>query len=153
MAPTQLIKTIFLMMSLTLASSLELEEPHDNFKEGWYTNATKIMTALYKEMTAAQTEEFGNFMANLKSLWQNTTSDVLGKRIDNFETFGDEMKNSSYTDLQMDQLKRTLQGYQLAYVKMVINVFNLEPEDFGMTPDGFCQVLQICHPKVNSCLS
>ena len=46
--------------------------------------------------------------------------------------------------LQLSTLQTYTMAMQEAYVKRVIEVFNLKPEDLGTNPQYFCEVFEFC---------
>merc|ERR1711936_925373 len=58
--------------------------------------------------------------------------------------FQEKSDKGEVTSAELSTLQTYTMAMQEAYVKRVIEVFNLKPEDLGTNPQYFCEVFEFC---------
>merc|ERR1719203_1486031 len=58
--------------------------------------------------------------------------------------FQEKSDKGEVTSAELSTLQTYTMAMQEAYVKRVIEVFNLKPEDLGSNPEYFCEVFEFC---------
>jgi len=127
------------------------ENPHEKFNQSFYQKAQSYTASNWRKMTAGDVDDFSQYSNKLEAGIRKKMAEVLGLENDpNLSTddmakiFQEKSDKGEVTSAELSTLQTYTMAMQEAYVKRVIEVFNLKPEDLGTNPQYFCEVFEFC---------
>ena len=124
------------------------------FDQRFYQKAQSHVVSNWWKMTAKEANDFSKHTSKLEEIIFMKMADILGLQNNpNVSTLStDDMANIFQENMDKGEVTSaellTLQMYTLAmqeaYVKRVIELFKLKPQDLGTTPQYFCEVFEFC---------
>jgi len=127
------------------------ENPHEKFNQSFYQKAQSHTASNWRKMTAGDVDDFSQYSSKLEAGIRKKMAEVLGLENDpNLSTddmakiFQEKSDKGEVTSAELSTLQTYTMAMQEAYVKRVIEVFNLKPEDLGTNPQYFCEVFEFC---------
>merc|ERR1711971_1030361 len=127
------------------------ENPHEKFNQSFYQRAQSYTASNWRKMTAGDVDDFSQYSNKLEAGIRKKMAEVLGLENDpNLSTddmakiFQEKSDKGEVTSAELSTLRTYTMAMQEAYVKRVIEVFNLKPEDLGTNPQYFCEVFEFC---------
>ena len=131
--------------SLRLASprQVELHNPSIYQKAKSYTKRRKL--------SAGAVDDLAQYSSKLEKAIHRKMAEMIGlendSNLSNDEIatlFLEKIDSGEVTPAQLSTLQAYTTALQEAYIKRVIKVYNLTPEDLGLTPQYFCDVYEFC---------
>merc|ERR1711971_1424417 len=127
------------------------ENPNEKFNQSFYLKAQSYTASNWRKMTAGDVDDFSQYSNKLEAGIRKKMAEVLGLENDpNLSTddmakiFQEKSDKGEVTSAELSTLRTYTMAMQEAYVKRVIEVFNLKPEDLGTNPQYFCEVFEFC---------
>jgi len=127
------------------------ENPNEKFNQSFYLKAQSYTASNWRKMTAGDVDDFSQYSNKLEAGIRKKMAEVLGLENDpNLSTddmakiFQEKSDKGEVTSAELSTLQTYTMAMQEAYVKRVIEVFNLKPEDLGTNPQYFCEVFEFC---------
>ena len=127
------------------------ENPNEKFNQSFYQKAQSYTASNWRKLTAEDVDDFSQYSSKLEAGIRKKITEVLGLENDpNLSTdvmdkiFQEKSDKGEVTSAESSTLQTYKMAMKEAYVKRVIEVFKLEPEDLGTTPQYFCEVFEFC---------
>ena len=130
------------------------EYPNEKFNQRFYQKAQSHVVTNWWKMTAKEANDFSKYTSKLEDVIFMKMADILGLQNnpnvstlstdDMAKIFQENMDKGEVTSAELLTLQMYTLAMQEAYVKRVIELFKLKPEDLGTTPQYFCEVFEFC---------
>ena len=130
------------------------EYPNEKFNQRFYQKAQNHVVTNWWKMTAKEANDFSKYTSKLEDVIFIKMAEILGLQNnpnvstlstdDMAKIFQENMDKGEVTSAELLTLQMYTLATQEAYVKRVIELFKLKPEDLGTTPQYFCEVFEFC---------
>ena len=104
-----------------------------------------------RKLTSGAVDELAQFSTKLEKAIHKKMAEMIGlenhsdlSNEDIATLFLEKIDSGEITPAQLSTLQAYTTALQEAYIKRVIKVYNLKPEDLGLTPEYFCEVYEFC---------
>jgi len=125
------------------------ESPHENFNVSFYKKAQNYTETHWREMTVEDANTFSQYSLHMENGIRQKMAEFAGNPNLSFEEMTkiiqEKIDDGGITSAEISTLQKHTLATQEAYVKRVINIFDLGPEDFNTTPEYFCEVFEFCN--------
>ena len=128
--------------------------PDEKFSQSFYQKAQSHVATNWWKMTAKEANDFSEYTSKLEDVIFMKMAEILGLQnnpnistlstSDMANIFQENMDKGEVTSAELLTLQQYTLAMQEAYVKRVIEVFKLKPQDLGTTPKYFCEVFKFC---------
>merc|ERR1712002_710726 len=124
------------------------DSPHENFNVSFYKEAQKYTEAHWREMTVVDANTFSQYSLYMENGIRQKMAEFAGNPDLSFEEMTKliqkKIDDGEITSAEISTLQKHTLATQEAYVKRVINIFDLGPDDLDTTPEYFCEVFEFC---------
>jgi len=124
------------------------EVPHEKFDVIFYKNAQKYTEDHWREMSAGQANDFSQYSVQLETRIRQKMAEYAGNpnlSVEDMSTIIQKKINEGdLTSAEISVLQAHTMATQEAYVKRVIEIFDLSPDDLDTTSKIFCDVFEVC---------
>ena len=130
------------------------EYPNEKFNQRFYQKAQSHVATNWWKMSAKEANDFSKYTSKLEDVIFMKMAEILGLQNnpnvstlstnDMANIFQENMDKGDVTSAELLTLQMYTLAMQEAYVKQVIEVFKLKPQDLGTTPQYFCEVFKFC---------
>merc|ERR1711962_150739 len=131
--------------------------PHEKFDSRFYKNAQNYTEAHWREISVGEANDFSQFSTHLETRIRQKMAEFAGDPTLSVEEMSTiiqkKINDGSLTSAEISVLRAHTMATQEAYVKRVIEIFNLEPADLDATPEIFCDVFGVCQSTTATTLS
>merc|ERR1712025_93251 len=125
------------------------ESPHENFNVSFYHKAQNYTETHWREMTVEDANTFSQYSLHMENGIRQKMAEFAGNPNLSFEEMTkiiqDKIDDGGITSAEISTLQKHTLATQEAYVKKVIKIFDLRPEDFNTTSEYFCEVFEFCN--------
>jgi len=104
-----------------------------------------------RKLTAGAVDDLAQYSSKLEKAIHRKMAEMIGLETDSnlsnediAQLFLEKIDNGEITPAQLSTLQAYTTALQEAYIKRVIKVYKLKPEDLGLTPQYFCEVYEFC---------
>ena len=104
-----------------------------------------------RKLTSGAVDDLAQYSSKLEKAIHRKMAEMIGLENDSnlsnediAKLFLEKIDNGEVTPAQLSRLQAYTTALQEAYIKRVIKVYNLKPEDLGLTPEYFCEVYEFC---------
>ena len=104
-----------------------------------------------RKLTSGAVDDLAQYSSKLEKAIHRKMAEMIGLENDSnlsnediAKLFLEKIDNGEVTPAQLSTLQAYTTALQEAYIKRVIKVYNLKPEDLGLTPEYFCEVYEFC---------
>ena len=104
-----------------------------------------------RKLTSGAVDDLAQYSSQLEKAIHRKMAEMIGLENDSnlsnediAKLFLEKIDNGEVTPAQLSTLQAYTTALQEAYIKRVIKVYNLKPEDLGLTPEYFCEVYEFC---------
>jgi len=131
--------------------------PHEEFDSRFYKNAQNYTEAHWREISVGEANDFSLFSTHLETRIRQKMAEFAGNPTLSVEEMSTiiqkKINDGSLTSAEISVLQAHTMATQEAYVKRVIEIFNLDPADLDATPEIFCDVFGVCQSTTPTTLS
>ena len=104
-----------------------------------------------RKLTSGAVDDLAQYSTKLEKAIHKKMAEMIGLENDSnlsnediSKLFLEKIDSGEVTPAQLSTLQAYTTALQEAYIKRVIKVYNLKPEDLGLTPEYFCEVYAFC---------
>ena len=104
-----------------------------------------------RKLTSGAVDDLAQYSSQLEKAIHRKMAEMIGLENDSnlsnediAKLFLEKIDSGEVTPAQLSTLQAYTTALQEAYIKRVIKVYNLKPEDLGLTPEYFCEVYGFC---------
>ena len=104
-----------------------------------------------RKLTSGAVDDLAQYSDKLEKAIHKKMAEMIGLENDSnlsnediSKLFLEKIDSGEVTPAQLSTLQAYTTALQEAYIKRVIKVYNLKPEDLGLTPEYFCEVYEFC---------
>ena len=104
-----------------------------------------------RKLTSGAIDDLAQYSSKLEKAIHRKMAEMIGLENDSnlsnediSKLFLEKIDSGEVTPAQLSTLQAYTTALQEAYIKRVIKVYNLKPEDLGLTPEYFCEVYEFC---------
>ena len=104
-----------------------------------------------RKLTSGAVDDLAEYSTKLEKAIHKKMAEMIGLENDSnlsnediSKLFLEKIDSGEITPAQLATLQAYTTALQEAYIKRVIKVYNLKPEDLGLTPEYFCEVYEFC---------
>jgi len=131
--------------------------PHEKFESRFYKNAQNYTEAHWREISVGEANDFSLFSTHLETRIRQKMAEFAGNPTLSVEEMSTiiqkKINDGSLTSAEISVLQAHTMATQEAYVKRVIEIFDLDPVDLDATPEIFCDVFGVCQSTPTTTLS
>ena len=126
------------------------DKPHEGYEPIFYTKAQYFTSRLWSQLSSVQQEEFTEYAGQLHVILREKMINILKIEDNGLTThelsvlFSKDVNSGKLSPEEVMELQMFTLALHQNYVKKIIRLFNLKPEDFDTTPSKFCNVFDHC---------